>query len=108
MSDDPAPLQFTGPLTPSAFTFVGQGRKFLTITHDGRIEIGDGFEPDEAGRKAIEGMRYQLNFIIQAAVEAEREACALVAEQFKASPWRRSGEFAQHVSTAIRKRTQVT
>jgi hypothetical protein len=71
---------------PSAFSFVAQDRRFLTITQDGRIEIGEGFEPDEAGRKAIEGMRYQLAFIVEAAVKAEREACADLADNFPTWP----------------------
>jgi len=78
MSDDPSQWTMSKPLAPSAFRFVAQGRMFLTITTDGRIEIGEGFEPDEAGRKAIEGMQYQLAFIIEAAVAAERERCAKI------------------------------
>lgn len=73
MSDEAESWTMSGPLTQHAFTFCGQGRTLLKITADGRIEIGDGFEPDEAGRKAIEGMRHQLNFIVEQARQEVRD-----------------------------------
>lgn len=67
-------------LVPTSFKWSGQGKAILTITHDGRIEVGEGLAPDEAGRQAIEGMRSQLGFILKKARDDEREACARLIE----------------------------
>ena len=70
-------LTATTSIGPSAFIFVqSNGQQCLVIRPDGTIEIGAGFTPTEAGKAAIEAMRHQLAFIL----DAEREACAKIAD----------------------------
>ncbi len=67
--------------TPDIVRFINaDGVAVLTIRHDGRIEIPADIDPSEAGRLAAEMMGAQLATMIRAAVEAEREACAVRVE----------------------------
>lgn len=73
---------------PFSVGFWQKDQPLLTFHSDGRVEIGPGMKPDEAGRQAIEAMKVDYAWTIQEAVSAEREACAKIAEE--AAAWCRS------------------
>jgi len=86
------------PLSPISITFSPGGRSCLSIKADGTIEIGEGFTPTEAGKAAIEAMRWQLKFIL----DAETNACAKIASD--AESWCRSfgaEETAERIASEI-------
>lgn len=62
---------------PSLHLCGRDGRAALIIHPDGRIEIGDGFTPTEAGEEAIEAIR---GYLVAAVLDTEREECAKIAE----------------------------
>jgi len=72
----PNSFDITTQLSGDPLAVVGERGLILIFRSDGRIEVGEGFTPDEAGKAAIEALRLHLGSIIQ----AEREACAKVAE----------------------------
>lgn len=67
-------------IKPASFVITGDGEYKLRINADGTIDIGPGLAPDEAGRQAIDAMRYQLKWIIDAARSAALEEAAKVAD----------------------------
>jgi len=95
---------------PSSFSFQNAGGFVLKFNADGTMEIGPGLTPDEAGRAAIDAMRDQLKFIVDAAVAAERERCAKIAEEMPT--WDRwvgtIPQAAKDIASAIRNRASAT
>lgn len=59
-----------GDIRPTGFSFSnGANEVILKINSDGTIEPGPGYTPTDAGEAVIDGMRWQLQYLINRAVE---------------------------------------
>ena len=68
---------------PTSITFnAGNAKWVMRITSDGRIEVNEGVEVNEAAQKVLDALQQLLTKGLDKAVADEREACAKVCESY--------------------------
>ena len=71
------------PLLPNAIQFHTRQNdgmaEVMRITRDG-IWVNSDMQVDEAAKAVLDALGYQVNVLVQKAVEDEREACALICD----------------------------
>lgn len=102
----PKELVLNSDAGPKYFVIGGSEQWLMRFNlHDGTMEIGPGLKPDEAGRQAVHVMRDVWGDMFKAALAAEREECAKVADEFGQRYSGLEATVGNHIAAAIRRRT---
>lgn len=92
-------------MTSSSIQFYSgsAGVEVLRLSKDG-IWANPEIPADEAAKLVLKAIEYNINILVQKAIEDEREACAKVVEASPSYDWHR---FACEAAAAIRARSNT-